>query len=527
MIPIDGAFEFVAGIVFVLGLSQILLALRCHLYLRSYETKSARRLRESFDPAVALICPCRGLDPNFEQNVRSMLALNYQAYRTFFVVSDPNDRAHRVLRSLTADHPNCRIVISDRVRSPGDKVNNLLAAVNASEVRSAELFAFIDSDVNPDPEWLRNLITPLVDPAVGLTTGYRHYQPVSGFWSTMRAVANNVAMTPHLVGHRLRVAWGGAMAMRRRDFDRSGVEEIWCGALSDDLTLATAIRRLGLRIEFVPKCLTNSSDSCTMRECYAWLRRQLFVARMYSPAMWRGAFFSFVPMLLIFAGIMLSPLSLAFPSLRMTAITLLMVLPLQVIGGWLTALVFKDYHTALWVPVGILFAGALSIAAFVHSAFARQLTWRGITYRFLPAGNFIVVNQSKEGGHMNGFRDADEARQIMQAVVDRMDRASLQNVHIVYSYRFTDIDWSFTLAIRGGTVQMFDGVLTESETTIELTSSVFDRILTGAMSAATAHFTDQARFRGSTSNIMTFGTLLPVLSQAYCAVKKARKSAEA
>jgi hypothetical protein len=127
---------------------------------------------------------------------------------------------------------------------------------------------------------------------------------------------------------------------------------------------------------------------------------------------------------------------------------------------------------------------------------------------------------------MNGCRDVNEARQIIQAVVERMDKASLQNVKIVYSYRFTDIDWSFTLAIRGGTVQMFDGVLPESETTIELTSSVFDRILTGAMSAATAHFTDQARFRGSTSNIMTFGILLPILSQAYCAVKKARKSAE-
>jgi cellulose synthase/poly-beta-1,6-N-acetylglucosamine synthase-like glycosyltransferase len=396
-IPIDGVFEIFAAIVFVLGLSQILLALRCYLYLRSYPTKSARRLRKSFNPAVALICPCRGLDPSFEQNVRAMLALNYQAYRTVFVVSDPDDPAYRALRSLTADRPNCQIVIPDRVRSPGDKINNLLAAVNVSEVRSAELLAFIDSDVSPHPEWLRNLITPLVDPAVGLTTGYRHYQLDSGFWSAMRAVANNVAMTPHLVGDRLRVAWGGAMAMRRRDFDRSGVEEIWRGALSDDLTLATAIRGLGLRIEFVPKCLTNSSGSCTMRECYAWLRRQLFVARMYSPALWRGAFISFVPMLLIFAGIMLSPLSLAFPSLRTTAITLLVVLPLQVIGGWLTALVFKDYRTALWVPVGILFGGALAVAAFIDSAFTRELTWRGITYRFFPKGGLVIVRREDAG----------------------------------------------------------------------------------------------------------------------------------
>jgi alkyl sulfatase BDS1-like metallo-beta-lactamase superfamily hydrolase len=127
---------------------------------------------------------------------------------------------------------------------------------------------------------------------------------------------------------------------------------------------------------------------------------------------------------------------------------------------------------------------------------------------------------------MKGFRDADQARQIIQAVVSRIDKGPLQNVKIVYSYLFTDIDWSCTLAIRGGTVEMFDGILPESESTIELTSSVFDQVLTGTMSAATAHFTDQARIRGSTSNILTFGALLPVLSRSYCAVRKERKSAE-
>src|SRR5215212_4910417 len=155
---IDGVFGVFAVTVFVLGLSQIFLALRCYLYLRGYETKSARRRGKLFNPAVALICPCRGLDAGFEQNVRSILALNYRTYRAVFVVSDPNDPAHKALCSLTADHPNSQIVISDRVRSPGDKINNLLAAVEVPEVRSAELLAFIDSDVNPHPQWLRNLI---------------------------------------------------------------------------------------------------------------------------------------------------------------------------------------------------------------------------------------------------------------------------------------------------------------------------------------------------------------------------------
>jgi ceramide glucosyltransferase len=395
MMRMHAAFAAFSATVLLLGLNQILLALRCYLYLRSYERKSARRAGQSLSPSVALICPCRGVDPGFEQNVRAMLALDYRAYRIVFALARPDDPAHRALRLLTADHPNCQIVIADRARSPGDKINNLLAALDVPAVRSAELLAFIDSDAHPHPEWLRDLISPLIDPAVGLTTGYRRYRPDSGFWSAMRAVANNIAMAPHLVGDRLRVAWGGAMAVRRRDFECSGVEEIWRGVISDDLTLATAIRGLGLRIEFVPNCLTESSGSCTMREYYVWLRRQLFVARMYSPALWCGAVLTFLPMLLIFCGMMLSPLSLVFPSLRLPAVVLLLVLPLQVIGGWLTAMVFEDYRTARWVPLGILLAPALSVAAFFHSAFSRQVAWRGITYRFPATGDLIVRREEK------------------------------------------------------------------------------------------------------------------------------------
>jgi hypothetical protein len=43
--------------------------------------------------------------------------------------------------------------------------------------------------------------------------------------------------------------------------------------------------------------------------------------------------------------------------------------------------------------------------------------------------------------------------------------------------------------------------------------------MTVAMSAATVHFADQARFRGSTSNLV-LGALLPVLSRFYCTVSK-------
>jgi hypothetical protein len=59
----------------------------------------------------------------------------------------------------------------------------------------------------------------------------------------------------------------------------------------------------------------------------------------------------------------------------------------------------------------------------------------------------------------------------------------------------------------------------QQEAVVSWPSSVFDQVMTVAMSAATVHFADQARFRGSTSNLV-LGALLPVLSRFYCTVSK-------
>ena len=53
------------------------------------------------------------------------------------------------------------------------------------------------------------------------------------------------------------------MAVRRRDFERLGIEHLWSRALSDDLSISRAIRRAGLRTRFVPACMVASYQSMT------------------------------------------------------------------------------------------------------------------------------------------------------------------------------------------------------------------------------------------------------------------------
>ena len=124
---------------------------------------------------------------------------------------------------------------------------------------------------------------------------------------------------------------------------------------------------------------------------------------------------------------------------------------------------------------------------------------------------------------MAGFADGKEASDVMKAVIALMDTTSMESVDIVYSYRFTDIDWSCTVVVRGGAGQLFEGILPESESTVETTSTVFDGVMTGAMNVATAHLTNQARIRGSVGNVFTLRTIIPAMSEAYRSVMEARK----
>ncbi len=115
---------------------------------------------------------------------------------------------------------------------------------------------------------------------------------------------------------------------------------------------------------------------------------------------------------------------------------------------------------------------------------------------------------------MDGFADVAQARKIVNLMFQQ-PILSGQTVSVIYSYRFTDLDWSFTVNISPGQVRVIDGILPESETTIETTTSVFDRLMRGKMNPAAAHVSNEARVVGSFASAAKLRTLLPVLSKAY------------
>ena len=109
---------------------------------------------------------------------------------------------------------------------------------------------------------------PLSDESIGATTGFRWYLPIDGgFWSHIEA-AWNASGTNLLFNDKYNFPWGGAMALRSETLDKVGIREVWAKAVSDDMTLNSALRAHGYQVAFLPQCMVATFNKTT-RDPYA------------------------------------------------------------------------------------------------------------------------------------------------------------------------------------------------------------------------------------------------------------------
>src|SRR5580704_13763329 len=122
-----------------------------------------------FAPAVSILKPFRGIDPDAWENLASFCRLDYPDYEIVFCV-DPDDEAVlAVLAKLTSDFAACRIRVlygSGRVAT-NDKVAKLACLVDDA---AHEVVVISDSDVRVRPDYLRRIVAPLRDSKVGAVT---------------------------------------------------------------------------------------------------------------------------------------------------------------------------------------------------------------------------------------------------------------------------------------------------------------------------------------------------------------------
>ncbi len=349
------------------GIFTLRESIRSARYIRTFRPKT-RPTRDR----VALFCPCKGTDPEFDKNIRSILDQDYGNYEVHFIVESSDDPAHRALRSLGVTN----ILIAGRATDRGQKVHNLAHGV-AHRGATAAIYVFCDADARFPHDWLSKLTAPL--DGKNITSGYRWYAVTGAHPATLMRSAWNASSLGVLGDHDRNFAWGGSMAMYRATFERLHILQAWSGALSDDYVITNAARCGGAKIVFVPECLIPTYGECKWRELFEFTTRQIVITRVYHKWLWRVAFAGYV---IFDSAILILPFT--------NAAFWLVIYWLSVLNNWtryqaVTTVLptqARPNHGWFYILCSPLVA-LLYLYNMISSALSTEIVWREVRYRLI------------------------------------------------------------------------------------------------------------------------------------------------
>ncbi len=279
---VETLFYFLAFLQIFLGAYLIWHAVQWLGYVR-------RRLHTDsgfYAPRVAVLCPCKGIEPGLEHNLLSLTEFVRQNYEIFFILASGSDAARAIVDRVAAGSKvKAHVVIAGSPSNSGEKVNNLRAAVEQLPPEF-EVFVFADSDGRPGKNWLHNLVAPLGDVRIGATTTMRWLIPNRSNLPTALLAAWNAPMVTMLSEKGRNFCWGGGTAIRRSTFEQSGVMNEWRSSVSDDYSLTRALDRNNRPIVFMPECLTRSYVETDFRGLLEFTNRQVLITRVYAQKVW-------------------------------------------------------------------------------------------------------------------------------------------------------------------------------------------------------------------------------------------------
>lgn len=367
----------------------------------AYFRREMAKPRSEFTPLASVIVPCRGLDDGLDENIAALFEQDYPAYEVIFVVDDRADPALGVLNRWLGD-ARAKLIVAPKATKNGQKAENLREAV-LHVARRSEMFVFADSDARPSVDWLRSMVAPLQNDAVGASSGYRWFVPSKPTLAAeLRSVWNASVASSLGANRKKNFCWGGSTAIRRPTFERLGIRERWANVVSDDFALSAAIRRHGLDIVFVPQALNASDDGCSLGEMLEFTTRQMKITRVYSPRLWLAALLGSA----IFCGVTITtsvilmttnPTSTLFAA---AILTLILVSIFSAGKSWArhaaVRMAIKKYdkqirrqqifHAFLWPLAPFIF-----LFNSVAAAFSRRIRWREITYELKSRDETVII----------------------------------------------------------------------------------------------------------------------------------------
>src|SRR5258708_8773052 len=113
-----------------------------------------------YAPRVAVLCPCKGIEPGPERNLLSLTEFERQNYEIFFILASGSDPARSIVERVAASSKvKAHVIIAGSPSNSGEKVNSLRVAVEQLPP-AFEVLVFTHSHARPATTYLHHLLPP-------------------------------------------------------------------------------------------------------------------------------------------------------------------------------------------------------------------------------------------------------------------------------------------------------------------------------------------------------------------------------
>jgi ceramide glucosyltransferase len=335
---------------------------------------------DSFAPPVSILKAVRGVDHDAYENFASYCGLDYPEYELLFAMADRNDPVIPVLEKLQKDFPDTRIAFVTDVPRIGEnnKVNSLCRLVREAK---HNLLVMTDSDVRVERDYLRNVVAPFKDEAVGGVTSF--YRGTGGgtlaadldmLGMCMESVPN--ALVARKLEGKVQFAFGWTMATTKECLAEIGGWEAMANYHSDDFELGNRIAAKGYRVELMrqPVWMVFSEENVG-----EFLRHELRWAiglRNVRPTGYIGMILTQgLPWAIVAAAAAIAAGWFGLAGFYLGAYLVLRLSVAYAAGVW----GLGDSHVAskLWLAP---LRDAISAFIWLAGLFTSRITWRGLEY---------------------------------------------------------------------------------------------------------------------------------------------------
>lgn len=260
----------------LLVVASLRFRISAHRHAASREGKTAL-------PPITVLKPLHGTEPLLEECLESFFRQDYPDYELIFGARVQSDPALAVVESLQMKYPHVQtqIVLSGHPGYPNAKVYLMEKMV---PLATHPTFFISDSDVRVEPDYLAQVVKPMLDPTVGMVTCLYRGVSTGGFWSLLEALGMSIEFSSGVLVANLlegmKFALGPTMVIRKDVLERWGGFGALRDYCADDFIMGALTHATGSKVVLshyvINHVVLNRSLRASLVHQLRWMKSSRF-----------------------------------------------------------------------------------------------------------------------------------------------------------------------------------------------------------------------------------------------------------